>query len=168
MKWQPKKLTKEQVEERRLEGGQLLRETDLSKAEIARRLGVSKTAVGKWAKQMKERRRGLAGLKSRPKPGTNPKLSHQQWQRVLRLLKKGALKFGYETDRWTLGRIRELIKEQYKVEYNARYLSEKLRSLGWSPQVPARKAAERDDELVELWLKKDWPRIKKKLRETKQ
>jgi hypothetical protein len=37
MIWTPSKLTREQMEERRLEGGRLLKEGKLSKAEIARR-----------------------------------------------------------------------------------------------------------------------------------
>src|SRR5262249_3689985 len=151
--------TREQKEERRIEGGRLLSEGELSQAEIARQLGVSKTAVGKWAKQMREKRRGLASLKSRAITGSRPKLSKREWQRLLRLLKKGALKFGYQTDRWTLNRIRELIVKQYNVSYNANYLAAKLHSLEWSPQMPARRAAERDEELVRLWLSKDWPRI---------
>jgi DNA-binding CsgD family transcriptional regulator len=43
--WQPSKLTPEQIEERRMEGGRLLREGNLSQAEIARRLGVSRSLV---------------------------------------------------------------------------------------------------------------------------
>ena len=39
--WQPSKLTPEQIEELWLEGRRLLREGDLSQAEIARRLGDS-------------------------------------------------------------------------------------------------------------------------------
>jgi len=43
--WQTSKLTPEQIVERRMEGGSLLREGDLSQAEIARRLSVSRSAV---------------------------------------------------------------------------------------------------------------------------
>ena len=61
--WQPSKLTPEQIEERRMEGGRLLREGNLSHAEIARRLGVSRSAVSQWAQQIKQRRRELNSLK---------------------------------------------------------------------------------------------------------
>ena len=61
--WQPSKLTPEQIEERRMEGGRLLREGNLSHAEIARRLGVSRSAVSQWAQPIKQWRRGLMGLK---------------------------------------------------------------------------------------------------------
>ena len=45
MKWKPSYFTREQMEERRREGGRLLREGKLSKVEIARQLGVSRASV---------------------------------------------------------------------------------------------------------------------------
>ena len=53
MTWKPTKLTLEQMEERRLKGGRLLKEKRLIQAEIARELGVSRAAVGHWAKRMR-------------------------------------------------------------------------------------------------------------------
>ncbi|MEU8365357.1 winged helix-turn-helix domain-containing protein [Nonomuraea sp. NPDC048882] len=29
--------------------------------------------------------------------------------------------------------------------------------LGWSPQVPQRRAAERDEEAIATWVKETWP-----------
>ena len=43
------------------------------------------------------------------------------------------------------------------------YLSVRLRDLGWTVQVPAVRAAERDEDMIHVWLDRDWPRIKKKL-----
>src|SRR5262245_2155696 len=44
-----------------MEGGRLLREGNLSQAEIASRLGVSRSAVSQWARQIKQPR-GLEWL----------------------------------------------------------------------------------------------------------
>jgi transposase len=155
MTWRPKKLTAEQREERRLEAGRLLRETDPSQAEIARIVGVSRTAVTKWKQQMKQSRRGLASLKNCPRAGRPPRLTAKQWRQVLHQLQRGAQPFGYETERWTLGRIQQLIKQKFGITYNANYLSEKLRRFGWSPQQPAVYAKERDEELIAAWLRQD-------------
>lgn len=76
--WQPSKLTSEQIEERRLEGGRILKEGLLSKAEIARQLEVSRSAVSQWAQQMKQRRRGLKGLKRNKPAGASPRLTPAQ------------------------------------------------------------------------------------------
>jgi putative transposase len=158
--WQPTQLTIQQKEERRLAAAQLLQEGCLSQAEIARRLGVSPKAVSNWAQRLAIQ--GLAGLHSRPKPGRKPHLISAQWQQVLQHLQQGAQAAGFETERWTTRRVQNLIWKHFKVRYNANYLAEQLRALGWSPQKPAVYACERSDELVEAWLKSDWPRIQKK------
>ena len=146
--WQPSKLTPEQIEERRMEGGRLLREGNLSHAEIARRLGVSRSAVSQWARQIKQRRRGLQGLESIKHKGRQSYLTDSQWQKVLRDMQRGAQAFGYEDERWTLSRIQRLIADRYGVGYNTNYLSEKLRKSGWSVQQPVRVAREREEALV--------------------
>lgn len=51
MSWQPTTLTAAQKQERRLEGGRLLREGRLSHVESARHLGVSPVAVNKMLAQ---------------------------------------------------------------------------------------------------------------------
>ena len=159
--WQPSKLTPEQIEERRMEGGRLLREGKLSHAEIARRLGVSRSAVSQWAQQIKEQRRGLKSLRRIKPKGRQAYLTDSQWQQVLRDLQRGAQAFGYEDERWTLDRIQRLIADRYGVSYNTNYLSEKLRKTGWSAQQPVRVAREREEALVREWLQEHWPRIKK-------
>lgn len=160
--WQPRKLTPEQLEERRLEAGRLLRAGRLSQAEIARHLGVSRMAVSRWAAQLRDSDRRLAALKNRPKSGRPSRLTPQQWRELLKILKKGAIRAGFETERWTLPRIRDVIARRWGVSYHRSHLSIRLRELGWSAQVPAVQARERDEALIRAWLEHDWPRIKKK------
>jgi transposase len=161
--WQPRRLTPEQLEERRLEAGRLLRAGRLSQAEIARQLGVSRMAVSRWARRLRGRPRGSAALKNRPRSGRPPRLAPQQWQDVLKILKEGAIRSGFETERWTLPRIRDVIAHRFGVNYHPAYLSVKLRELGWSVQVPEVQARERDEDVIRAWIEHDWPRIKKKL-----
>jgi transposase len=161
--WRPRKLTPEQLEERRLEAGRLLRAGRLSQAEIARRLGVSRMAVSQWAERLRSCPRGSATLKRHPNPGRPPRLNPRQWQELLGILKRGAMRSGFDTERWTLPRVRAVIERRFGVTYHASYLSVRLRDLGWTAQVPAVRARERDEELIRAWLERDWPRIKKKL-----
>ena len=160
--WQPRRLTPEQLEERRLEAGRLLRAGRLSQAEIARHLGVSRMAVSRWARQLRDRPRGLAGLKNRPRSGRPPRLAPQQWHELLKILEAGAIRSGLQTERWTLPRIRDVIARRWGVTYHPAYLSVKLRALDWSAQVPEVRARERGEVVIRAWIEHDWPRIKKK------
>ena len=168
MLWKPSTLSRQQREERRLYAGKLLKQGKLSQAEIAREVGVSRAAVCQWAKHLKLNRNRLPALRAKAVSGRPSRLQGRQWQQLLKLLSKGALAAGFDTDRWTLPRIRDLIHRQFGVEYHPRSLGRKLRELGWSQQVPAAQARERDEALVEAWLKKDWPRIKKRLAGSKR
>ena len=147
------------MEERRLEGGRLLKAGIMSKAEISRHLGVSRATVGQWARIIETK--GMRGLQKRKATGSKPKLSKAQKQSLKKKLDRGALANGFPTDRWTLDRVQKLIKREYHVTYHPNYLNRLLRKLGFSPQKPMHQAIEQKKELVEAWLLGDWPRIKK-------
>jgi transposase len=151
-------LTREQMEERRLAGGQLLKAGKLSQAEIARQLGVSRATVSDWAKKVDQE--GIRGLRKRKAAGGQSKLTRDQKHRRKRLLDRGALASGFPTDRWTLRRVGELIQREFRVSYHPNYLNRLLDNLGYSPQKPMPRAEERDEELVKAWLSRDWVRIK--------
>jgi transposase len=159
MTWRPTKLTREQMEERRLEGGRLLKEGKLSKAAIARQLGVTRGSVTAWAKAIEAG--GLRRLRQRKSSGRKPKLTAEVKKKLKRLLDRGALAAGFPTDRWTLVRVSELLKKEFDISYHPNALGRVLDRLGYSVQKPLSRAAERDEELVKAWLTKDWPRIKK-------
>ena len=159
MTWKPSYLTREQMEERRLEGGRLLKAGQLTQAEIARKLGVSRTTVSDWAKKVEAE--GIRGLRKRTAKGGTSKLTKEQKQRLKRLLDRGALANGFSTDRWTLQRVQELIEREFAVSYHPNYLNRLLDSLGFSPQKPLPQAIEQERELVQAWLEQDFPRLKK-------
>jgi len=159
MTWKPSYLTRDQMEERRQEGGHLLRAGRLSQAEISRQLGVSRATVSNWAKTLEAQ--GMRGLRKRKAAGSQSKLSTAQKQKLRRMLDRGALAYGFSTDRWTLMRVRQLIRQKFDVTYHPNYLNRLLRKLGFSPQKPLPQAIEQEQELVEAWLERDWPRIKK-------
>lgn len=147
------------MEERRLEGGRLLKAGKLSQAEIARQLGVSRVTVSDWAKIVKAK--GIRGLRKRKATGSQSKLNSMQKQKLKYMLDRGALANGFPTDRWTLERVRQLIQQKFEITYHPNYLNRLLRKLGFSPQKPLPQAIEQEKELVQAWLQRDWPRIKK-------
>jgi transposase len=159
--WMPPRLTPAQLEARRLRAAVWFREGTLTQAEIARRLGVSEAAVSKW--RARWRHGGDAQLRGRPRGGQPSRLSEAQWQLLLRLLTRGALAAGFTTEQWTLKRIARVIERRFGVHYHPRSLAGPLHAHGWSAHRPAPRAKERNDAVVEAWLKRDWPALKKAL-----
>ena len=159
MEWIPKRLTRQQMEERRREGARLLRSGKHTQAEIGRQLGVSRATVSDWAKQLAKG--GLRTLRRRQAGGRPARLTSANQRALVRQLKRGAVAAGFPTERWTMSRVRQLIEREFGVHYHLHYINRLLSGLGWSLQQPLPRAAERDEDLIRAWLAQDWPRIKK-------
>ncbi|HET6319393.1 MAG TPA: winged helix-turn-helix domain-containing protein [Chloroflexota bacterium] len=129
-------------------------------AEIARQLGVTHQVVSEWRKAW--RQGGRAALRGAGRAGRRPKLSTAQLEKVQKALTRGAEANGYLTDLWTLPRVAEVIERVTGVSYHPGYVWYLLRDqLGWSWQRPARRAVERNDELIKRWVERRWPQLKK-------
>ena len=72
----------------------------------------------------------------------------------------GPLAPGWEDQRWTLVRVRDLVAAKFKVQYTVPRIWYLMRRRGWTCQLGARRAIERDDVAVEVREKETWPRIK--------
>lgn len=127
-------------------------------AEIAAGLRVGRRQVEKWRRAWREG--GLDALRSRG-PVSVERLSPRQWERLERELQQGPLTCGWDEGQgWTLVRIKTLIGRMFHVGYTVQGVWKLLRRHGWSAQVPAHRAVERDDAAVEVWKDEVWPRVK--------
>jgi len=149
------------LEHRRRRALALLRERR-SLHEVARLLACAASSVMRWRNA--RRRGGANALKVRSSPGRPPKLSERDHRRLVQLLLKGAIAHGYPTDLWTTTRIAQLIEREFDVTYHRDHVGRLMHRIGWSHQKPERRALERDDEAIERWKRKQWPRVKKTLR----
>lgn len=127
--------------------------------EVAEFLGVDPSTVRRWRAAFE--RDGWAGLRARSVPGRPTKLTRTQEKIVQRWLDDPPTAFGFPTELWTAARLADLIRQEWGVALNPRYLPDWLRRRGFSPQKPDRVPRERDDEAIAAWLRDDWPRIKK-------
>ena len=94
--------------------------------------------------------------------GRTPRLSDEQLVEVQAALLAGPKANGFATDMWTLARVGQVIERMTGVRYAQSQTWLILRErLGWTRQRPARRAVERDEQAIEAWVKRDWPRIKK-------
>jgi transposase len=75
---------------------------------------------------------------------------------------QGAQANGYGNDLWTLKRVAEVIQRVTGVSHHPARVWYILRQgLNWSWQRPARRATERNEEAIQFWVKRRWPRLKK-------
>ena len=129
-----------------------------SVSEIARDLRVTPGSVRRWRRAWQAG--GAEALKSQG-PVSAERLSPQQWARLEAELRKGPLAHGFADDqRWTLGRIKTLIGRLFHVGYTIQGVWKLMRRHGWSCQVPARQAMERDEAAIEIWKSEVWPEKK--------
>ena len=129
-------------------------------AEVAEIIQVSESSVRRWRSAWKKG--GVEALASKPHPGPEPKLTDAQRRQLLRILTHGARAAGYDTELWTCERVAAVVRNHFGVEYHPDHLGRVLRSSGWTPQRPERRARERDEGAILRWREEDWPRIKKK------
>lgn len=127
--------------------------------DVAQRVGVDRRSVRRWSAAY--RARGAAGVRAKPAPGRPPKLTGAQRRQLERVLLQGAEAGGFATPLWTCPRIRTVIARRFRVRYHVSQVSRILRTLGWSPQQPARRAIERDEAAIARWVKVRWPQVKK-------
>jgi transposase len=129
--------------------------------EIAEFLAVDASSVRRWVAAFQSG--GLPALLARPGPGRPAKLTRTQEKIVCRWLTDAPSEHGFATDLWSCTRLAELIRQEWGITFNARYLSRWLQARGFSLQRPVRVPQERDPRVLAAWVQAHWPRIKKKL-----
>jgi transposase len=104
------------LEKRRMEAAKLLNK-GFREAEVARRMGVHRQSVNRWARQLKES--GITGLKKAGRAGRKPGLSKAELDNIREALEHRPPEvLGDESDRWTAGRLAKLIEREYGIQYH--------------------------------------------------
>jgi transposase len=145
-------------ETRRLKAMKLLK-SGKNQSQVATELGVSPAAVSQWVKAA--RLGGKEALEAKPISGRPKKLGDAELRRLTRMLSEGPAKHGFPTELWTLQRVAELVRRKFGVTYDQSGIWHVLRRLNWTQQKPERQARERDEEAIQAWRSREWPRIKK-------
>ncbi|AJT63278.3 hypothetical protein T261_08953 [Streptomyces lydicus] len=130
-------------------------------AVIARELRVSVRSVQRWRREWEDS--GEGGLRSKG-PASKPKLSDALFTVLEEELAKGPVAHGWPDQRWTLARIKTLIGRRFHKSMTLSGIAQMLRRHGWSHQVPARRALERDEEAVAGWVKETWSQVEARRR----
>ena len=128
-----------------------------SVSDVAEFLGVTERAVQLW--RAAEREHGVDGVKAKPPPPRDGKLSPARERQVLGWFRKSPKSFGFATDLWTGRRVAEVIRRKWGVDFNWRYLLSWLKDRGITSQKPQRRAREADRKAIDRWRTHDWPRL---------
>lgn len=131
--------------------------------QVAQAYDVNRTTLFRWVQRFTMR--GVSGLERRVGSGRPRLLAAFDMEAVNDIVLEPASLFGFETDLWTVGRLRQVIRERYGVTVSADTIWRRLRDAGFTYQKPERRYFEVNEEAREEWLRTEVPRIRADVRE---
>lgn len=131
----------------------------ISTSTVAQVYGVSRLTIYRWLDRFEKA--GPDGLERIPGSGRPRKLEELTEEGLKAIVLQAASAFGFETDLWTVGRLRRVIEEQYEIVLSNNTVWRRLREAGLTYQKPEREYYEIDEQTREAWLRKEVPKIRK-------
>jgi transposase len=142
-------------------------EMDLTEAQIAQILGVSRETVSRWWTAYVH-----GGLDAMPdartgRPvGSGRTLTDQQAAHIQKLLDNNSPKaLEIAAPLWSRAAVRELIHKEYGIWMPVRTVGEYLKRWGYTAKKPRRHANDQDPQEVKEWLEKTYPDIERQAEE---
>jgi transposase len=139
-----------------------LKHSGWSQRAIAEALNVSEPAVSQWLAAA--RFGGSDALRTHPAPGRACRLTPDQQRLIPEFLWHGAEAYGFRGEVWTRARVALVILEELGVRYHKGHVGKLLKQLGWTPQMPIRRAIQRDEQAIGRWRAEVWPGLLRRAR----
>jgi transposase len=131
----------------------------MSRKAVAAAFGIERTTLYRWMQKYEVD--GESGLDRRAGSGRPRKLEELGEDELRALVLKGAQHFGYETDLWTVGRLRRVITEEFSIVLSKNTVWRRLRDAGLTYQKPEREYYEIDEEARKKWLRYEVPKVRR-------
>lgn len=127
---------------------------------VGKSFGLNRTTIYDWLALY--RRGGWDALKAKPLAGRPPKLNSKILKWIYdAITQKNPLQFQFSFALWTREMVVVLIKKKFNITLTASSVGRLLAQMGITVQKPLHQALERDEALVQQWIKTDYPKIKK-------
>lgn len=133
-----------------------------------RKAGLGQKVIGEVVNLTQQRVSKILAAKdkdlplNRKPPGYQRRINDEQLAELPKLLEQDAEYYGFSGSYWTHERVREVIKQEFQVEYEVKQVGRILALIGWTRQKPQKKEVKQDLKKVEKWRKEELPALKKK------
>lgn len=137
-----------------------------TQGEVAGLLDVSRQSVNEWvAAHRAGGEAALAARKRGRRQGEKTVLSSRQQAQIVKAIReKNPDQLRLPGFLWTRALVCELIERRFGIRMTEKTAGRYLRVWGFSPQKPARRALERNPELVARWLDERYPELERRAR----
>ena len=133
---------------------------------VVKALGMNRRTIYKWIALYREG--GTEALKARPLSGRPLKLNGPKLRWIYRtVVTKNPLQLRFPFALWTREMVKELIERKYGIRLSVVSVGRLLKKLGLSCQKPLMRAFQQDPVVVQQWIEKEYPKIKRLARREK-
>ena len=126
--------------------------------QVAKMFDIRAKTLSRWVSDF--RRGGDAALRSRKSTGRPPALSRTELVRLRRtIVGKNPSQLNFGVLLWTLPIIQQVVARMFGKNLHATTVSRYLGELGLTPQLPLRRASQRNEADIARWVAEEFPRI---------
>jgi transposase len=136
---------------------------DVPVGKVADAYDVDRTTLFRWMSRFQNT--GYAGLERKKGSGRPSILGDLEEGDLRQIVLLPASDFGFETDFWTVGRVRQVLWEEFALDLSKVSVWRRLRDAGLTYQKPERQYFELDEKARQQWLRTDAPKIRKTVRD---
>ena len=131
----------------------------MTQTAVAAAYGVDRKTVARWVGKFREE--GSDALLRKDGSGRPRCLEDLTEEKLLTTILPGAIAYGFETDLWTVGRVRRVIMDEFRIPVSKSTIRRRLREAGLTYQKPEREYYEIDEVARRKWLRYEAPKIRR-------
>jgi transposase len=135
--------------------------------DVAKILGVTRQAVGKWVKIYRKGGEKALKAKRKGRPKGGSLLPWQAAQIAKSVVDRHPEQLKLPFYLWTREAVAKLIERRFGIRLSIWTVGRYLGRWGFTPQKPIRRAFEKNPEAVSRWLEEEYPAIQKKAKHEK-